>query len=466
MLAWWLVAVVTFLIGAVTGRLESPCSEVFKYDTESVDEPNQWNGVLTIGTDEDLEGIWIKIYLDRRAAVLGNWFAESTTVDHKEFSIRNSNYKLAAGPPIQIEFFVKYDSSEQEIPRVKKITLNGRTICPKPVRVASAEPKLHISVAKPLNSDSSETGHHKNGYDSYNTDTDSNQYHSKSKTSNKGSSSSTSTTTTTTERYQYQQTERHRNKNAQETSDRDRKQPLYGTSSSDDDDNIYLGDFHFIQNKKPTSRPLSSTSRSAQCGTVAQRAAPFILNGEDTSPGQWPWHVALYVSYEAELKYNCGGTLISESHVITAAHCVTKPRTTDVISKDKILVYLGKYRLNSFNSEVQDRQVDSFIVHPDYNASFLYNDIAIIKLSSPVEVNNYVRPCCLWDEQDTNFDNIVGKLGTVVGWGFNDKGEISKTLTKADLPIVSTTKCLFSNRPFYSQFLYDKNFCAGFKNGR
>lgn len=57
--------------------------------------------------------------------------------------------------------------------------------------------------------------------------------------------------------------------------------------------------------------------------------------------GQWPWHISLYHSKGIQLQYICGGTLISNQHIVTAAHCVTKPSTETVVNKKNMLVYLG-----------------------------------------------------------------------------------------------------------------------------
>lgn len=64
----------------------------------------------------------------------------------------------------------------------------------------------------------------------------------------------------------------------------------------------------------------------------------------------------------------------------------------------------------SFGPEVQDRDVSDIIVHPDYNATSYFNDIALIKLSRNVEITNYVRPCCLWDE-DPSLERVENKSG-------------------------------------------------------
>ena len=55
------------------------------------------------------------------------------------------------------------------------------------------------------------------------------------------------------------------------------------------------------------------------CGKMmVESLVPVVVGGKDSHPGEWPWHVALYFSGQ----YFCGGSLISDTFVLTAAHCV------------------------------------------------------------------------------------------------------------------------------------------------
>ncbi|CAH1132378.1 unnamed protein product [Ceutorhynchus assimilis] len=444
--------VISIVYGQVISQLKSPCPEVFKYEQRSAEQPDRWFGVVTVGTDEDLEGVWLKIVMDRKVDLLGNWFAEAVSKDNIEFSIRNSQYKLEAGPPVLIRFFVKYNVAGV-VPTVKKILLNGKTICPIP-RSEPTKPVLHITVEKPNTSSETSENYYNQPSHNYN-DHSYNQNNEQSYNQNNQQSHNHNRET---------DVDNDRFPNSQEVS-LSSKATTHRPMVTRTTDRPYSTSTQQSQNR-PTPMPIPR--RSAQCGTVLQRPTPLISHGQETTPGQWPWHVALYlnlarVATVTELKYTCGGTLISASHVITAAHCVTKQKSSAPARKEKLVIYLGKHNLENFGSEMQIRQIDEILVHPNFSSTTYYNDIAILKLNSPAEINDYVRPCCLW-EGETNIERLVGQRGTVVGWGYNESGELSKNLMQTELPIVSTATCLFSNRNFFSQFMTNENFCVGFRN--
>lgn len=111
------------------------------------------------------------------------------------------------------------------------------------------------------------------------------------------------------------------------------------------------------------------------------------------------------------------------------------------------------------------RQVVNIIQHPDYNSIDQNNDIAIIQLATEAMFNNYVQPICLWDSNKSELAEVIGKEGTVIGWGVTETDTVSNVLQQAMMPVVPSLRCLASNRNFFGYFLSDKNFCAGNQNG-
>ncbi|XP_030754650.1 prostasin-like [Sitophilus oryzae] len=227
------------------------------------------------------------------------------------------------------------------------------------------------------------------------------------------------------------------------------------------DDDFYQGDFSLILKPQgPSPDPLT-----AECGTVIKQPRPLITHGQETTEGEFPWHAAIYHSKGIDLTYICGASLISDYHLITVAHCVTKRKSQMALSPSNLVIYLGKYYLRVWsNPGIQYRKVESIIVHPKFNPMSFSNDIAVLKLSKRAEFTDYVRPICLW-EGNNQLDRVVDHIGTVTGWGFDETGKVTEQLTKAHMPIVSQETCIYSFPEFYSRFTSSTTFCAGFKNG-
>lgn len=213
------------------------------------------------------------------------------------------------------------------------------------------------------------------------------------------------------------------------------------------------------------------------CGIAGGAAAnPLVTRGAAAVRGRWPWLVALFKKLgrrdQVGLNFECGASLLSRRHVVTAAHCVeVRGRRGRPVDAASLVVYLGKHDLLSYTEPGQQTaEVDAVRLHPEYGrapstASF-DNDIALLVLSDAVEVNKYTRPVCLWDAGlgGTGVDAVVGRVGAVPGWGKDDTGAISNELRVANMPIVSQETCLRSN-VFYHAFTSNTTFCAGFRNG-
>lgn len=78
------------------------------------------------------------------------------------------------------------------------------------------------------------------------------------------------------------------------------------------------------------------------CG-ILPKARELVIGGESTSIDIHPWHVGLYRRKAGNVwKHICGGTIINTATVVSAAHCVTDPQTSDIYPAGEYLIAAGK----------------------------------------------------------------------------------------------------------------------------
>ncbi|XP_055384409.1 transmembrane protease serine 9-like [Condylostylus longicornis] len=201
-----------------------------------------------------------------------------------------------------------------------------------------------------------------------------------------------------------------------------------------------------------------------QYDTCGAKSIPLIVGGELAAPREFP-HMALigYFNKETDKKdWMCGGTLISERFVLTAAHC------TDSSDGKPKYIRLGELNvdLHHDHDDPEDFDIAEIIPHPSYNKSSLYNDIALIKLDRDVEINRYKRPACLAKQKESNTKKAIA-----TGWGLTSwAGEKSSFLQKVTLEKFEETYCQAVYHQFRTDYSlnnkvidYDIQICAGSK---
>ncbi|XP_069805148.1 trypsin-like [Dendropsophus ebraccatus] len=132
--------------------------------------------------------------------------------------------------------------------------------------------------------------------------------------------------------------------------------------------------------------------------TVKAYSVERILGGEECVPHSQPWQVALYYFD----KFICGGILINEYWVLTAAHC----------NVSNIQVRLGEHNLTEEEGTEQFTYAVKICPHENYCMRTYDNDIMLLKLASPAIINDYVTTISLPSGPLEDFTTCL-----ISGWG-------------------------------------------------
>ncbi|XP_058449065.1 serine protease grass-like [Malaya genurostris] len=207
-----------------------------------------------------------------------------------------------------------------------------------------------------------------------------------------------------------------------------------------------------------------------ECG---QSVNDRIAFGNATQVFAFPWMALLQYNQNGELIDGCGGSLINNRYVLTAAHCIKTRSTIRLVQ-----VRLGEHTRNQdidcniyrdnngveierdCADPVEDYQVESFEIHPDYNRPKYSNDIGLIRLDRSVTMKYHIRPICLPvtpQLRSKQFERYI-----VTGWGTTENQTGSQALLQATVPRVNNDECqqkMLQNR--LNVQLSDKQLCAG-----
>ncbi|GLH11249.1 CG2056_G1-like protein, partial [Gryllus bimaculatus] len=182
--------------------------------------------------------------------------------------------------------------------------------------------------------------------------------------------------------------------------------------------------------------------------------------GSEVRIGDFPYFAGLGYKTrtgDGKTSWACGGALISENFVLTAANCARGSPSFGAPAK----VRLGAVTFREGEGagpDAQELDVAQVILHPAYNASSTRNDIALLRLADSARLTRAVYPACLFPETRLPIQRVV-----LAGAGARSAERNVGTLSKVDLPVVPFEKCKEIYEQFRKNIDQSTTVCAGEK---
>ncbi|CAL4064029.1 unnamed protein product [Meganyctiphanes norvegica] len=209
----------------------------------------------------------------------------------------------------------------------------------------------------------------------------------------------------------------------------------------------YCTSYRFVQTYCPkTCKICTGGSPACQCGVPNRQR---IIGGTEVSPRrEYPWQVGLRTRHPnppSRYFFNCGGSIINDRWILTAAHCIFDKNTCrwKYDAGSPLEVVVGEHSQSTTNEDSRETKiynVKEYIKHYSFVCGPTYDyDFALLELTERIPFNNNIRPICLPTDDTKTY---VG-WGIMLGWGqtTNNDDSLSNNLLEVALPIRANNNC-------------------------
>ncbi|XP_066954752.1 uncharacterized protein [Macrobrachium rosenbergii] len=207
------------------------------------------------------------------------------------------------------------------------------------------------------------------------------------------------------------------------------------------------------------------------CGRRTDSSSSFLLDnfakivgGSSQQPLDHPWLVSLQLREDGKLKHNCGGVVIAEDYVLTAAHCFK------IHGRQSYVIRVGDYKMNTREDEQEDFQIEKLWVHDEFDTTVEFNnDLAILKVARKngrgIRFSRSVQPVCLPSES-SSYTSL--QECSISGWGTTSERAppVPQNIPRSgEVNIYDMSTCTGPDR--YGSFEVTSGMvCAGHLDGR
>ncbi|CAG9793199.1 unnamed protein product [Diatraea saccharalis] len=199
------------------------------------------------------------------------------------------------------------------------------------------------------------------------------------------------------------------------------------------------------------------------CG-ISNASFSRVVGGVKAKLGDFPWMALLGYKRRtgAGARWLCGGSLVTNKHVLTAAHCIHGHED------DLYVVRLGELDLEKEDEGATpvDVPIKTKIKHEDYSATAFTNDIGILVLEREVTFTSLIKPICIPKDSELRARSFEDYNPIIAGWGDTEfQGPSATHLQALQLPVVSNDFCAQAYINYKMQKIDERVLCAGYKKG-